>query len=164
MSLAGNLLVARPRLVDPFFAQTVILLLQHGQEGAFGLILNKPVQGDELPFPMFVGGPCKIEGLLMLHGEEEWNEGPGEEGQVLPGVWLGNAECAEKATSNPLGETYRFRIFTGYAGWGPSQLEKEMVEGSWMVVPARSQHIFDWPVEELWMRLAPPNLPEPSVN
>ena len=75
-NLAGTLLIARPSLHNSFFGRSVILLLQHGEEGAFGLVLNKPAPTKEVPFPVFVGGPCKLQGLLMLHGQEEWVEEP----------------------------------------------------------------------------------------
>src|ERR1700731_1278751 len=71
-SLAGYFLVARPVLDDPNFHRTVVLLLQHGPEGAFGLVVNRAVGTDKLPFPVYLGGPCKLEGRLLLHGHAEW--------------------------------------------------------------------------------------------
>src|SRR6266436_4854992 len=67
-SLAGSLLVARPSLKDAFFHQAVVLLLQHGSEGAFGLVLNRPAPIKDAPLPVCIGGPCKFEGFLLLHG------------------------------------------------------------------------------------------------
>ncbi len=164
-ALAGKLLIARPAMADPFFGRSVILMLQHGAEGAFGLVLNRPAQAKELPFPIYVGGPCKMDGLLMIHGMEEWlstdNEGTPE---VCPGVFLGTSEQFEKATEADDAETSRFRVFTGYAGWASNQLEAEMHQDAWIVLPASGDVIFDTPVEELWERLAPPTLPEPSMN
>src|SRR3954469_25155223 len=94
-SLAGQFLVARPSLKDTSFAHSVILLLEHGPEGAFGLVITRPAKSEELPFAVFHGGPCKFKGLIMLHGHKDWNEE--EERQVLPGVYLGDAVCLEKA-------------------------------------------------------------------
>src|SRR5947208_2790112 len=71
-SLAGTFLVARSSLHDGFFGRSVVLLLQHGPEGAFGLVLNRPAKAKELPFAIFVGGPCKTDGLLMIHGRTDW--------------------------------------------------------------------------------------------
>jgi putative transcriptional regulator len=164
-SIAGQLLLARPTLRDGFFGRTVILMLQHGEEGAFGLVLNRPAQAEELPFPVFVGGPCKLDGLLMIHGREEWldsDEDPKVE--ICPGVYLGTAEQFEKATETVDGSSEKFRVFIGYAGWGPTQLEAEMEEGSWIVLPGSGDVIFDTPVQELWESLAPPTLPKPSMN
>jgi putative transcriptional regulator len=133
----GKFLIARPAMVDPFFGRSVILMLQHGDEGAFGLVLNRPAQAKELPFPIYVGGPCKMDGLLMIHGVEEWLN-PDEEGkpQVCPGVFLGTSEQFEKATEADEGDTGRFRVFTGYAGWAPKQLEADMQQDAWIVLPA----------------------------
>ena len=161
-SLAGHFLVARPILQDSSFARSVILLLEHGPEGAFGLIVNRPAKSDELPFPVFFGGPCKFKGLIMLHGQQDWNEDA--ERQVLPGVFLGDTNCLEKVTESREDSNLRFRVFSGYAGWGAKQLENEIAEGSWIIRPGSSQHLFETPVNELWVRLAPPTLPQPSLN
>lgn len=162
-TLAGKFLIARPALTDGFFSRSVILMLQHGDEGAFGLVLNRPAQAKELPFPIYVGGPCKMDGLLMIHGVEEWLD-PTSEGQpqVCPGVFLGTAEQFEKATEAD--DTDKFRVFTGYAGWAPKQLEAEMSQDSWIVLPASGELIFGTPVHELWQRLAPRMMPQPSMN
>ncbi|MBI2805125.1 MAG: YqgE/AlgH family protein [Planctomycetes bacterium] len=164
-SLAGKLLIARSSLRDGFFGRSVVLLLQHGPDGAFGLVLNRPAQAKELPFPVFVGGPCKMDGLLMIHGRTDWIE-PDADGppEVCPGVYVGTAEQFELATAE--GESARegFRIFTGYAGWAPKQLEAEMQDDAWIVRTGNGAVIFDTPVQELWEKLAPPTLPEPSLN
>src|SRR5712664_4083721 len=70
-SLAGTFLVARPVLEDPSFRRAVVLLLQHGPEGAFGLIVNRQVRATGLPFPVYRGGPCESPGMFMLHGHSE---------------------------------------------------------------------------------------------
>src|ERR1051325_7797666 len=126
-SLAGKILIARPAMADPFFGRSVILLLQHNSEGAFGLVLNRPAQTKDLPFPIYVGGPCKMAGLLMIHGLEEWAKSEDEPSmEVCPGVYLGSSDHFEKATAAPDEAGDKFRVFTGYAGWGPNQLESEM--------------------------------------
>jgi len=164
-SLAGTLLVARPVLRDSFFARSVILLLQHGDEGAFGLVLNRPAQAEGAPFPIFVGGPCKLEGLLMIHGERDWlQESDEPPAQVCPGVFLGDTTCFEKVNEGCAGVECKYRIFAGYAGWGPDQLEGELNEGAWVVVRAAGDMIFETPAEDLWRRLAPQPVPEPSLN
>src|SRR2546429_7938511 len=71
-SLAGSFLVAKPELQDSNFHQTVVLLLQHGSEGAFGLVVNRPAKTEGLPFPVFHGGPCQAPGLILLHGHAGW--------------------------------------------------------------------------------------------
>lgn len=163
-SLAGYFLVAKPVLQDPNFARTVVLLLQHGPEGAFGLVVNRPVKPENLPFPVYVGGPCKMDGMLLLHGHPEWME-EADAGQVCPGVFLGDTAIAEKVT-NPDQEDgeLRFKMFSGYSGWGPQQLEGELAEKAWAVVQANGETVFDTPVEELWTQVLPPTIPEPSLN
>ncbi len=164
-ALAGAFLVARPTLRDGFFSRTVVLLLQHGDEGAFGLVLNRQADANELPFPVFIGGPCQLQGLLMLHGEADWvsqcEDAPGE---VLAGVYLGDTASFDRLAEMPQGADWKFRVFAGYAGWGPKQLEAEMSQGAWIVLPANAEHLFETPADELWDRLAPPIIPEPSLN
>ena len=131
--LAGSLLIAKPVLKDSFFEQSVILLLQHSEEGAFGVVLNRPAPVKDLPFPLFIGGPCKLQGLVMIHGQPDWVE-PEERQEVCTGLYLGNAECIRRISELDEGHHAHFRVFTGYAGWGPFQLERELSEGSWAVV------------------------------
>lgn len=164
-SLAGTLLVARAPLRDSFFARSVVLLLQHGSDGAFGLVLNHPTKAEGVPFPVFVGGPCKLEGLLMIHGETDWlaesDESPAE---VCPGVFLGDSACFAKVNDDGGDPDWKYRVFAGYSGWGPEQLESELSQGAWIVVPAQGEVIFSTPIEELWPRLAPQCAPQPSMN
>ena len=162
-SLAGYFLVARPVLEDPNFHRTVVLLLQHGADGAFGLVVNRPVKSDSLPFPVYRGGPCKMEGMLLLHGHSEWLD-EAEAGQVCPGVYLGDSTCAEKVSDLEAEKSYRFKMFSGYSGWGPQQLEHEIAERAWALVRASAEHVFDTPTEDLWTLVLPPLIPEPSAN
>jgi putative transcriptional regulator len=163
--LAGTFLVARPALRDPFFGRSVVLLLDHGAEGAFGLVLNRPAQAAELPFPVFIGGPCQPQGLLMLHGHADWVKKPDERpGEVCPGIFVGDTDTFNRLGEMPDDAQWKFRVFTGYAGWGPQQLEGEMAQGAWIVLPASGERLFGTPAEELWERLSPPAIPEPSLN
>jgi putative transcriptional regulator len=164
-TLAGKLLVARPLLRDGFFGQAVVLLLQHGPEGAFGLVLNRPAKIEDSPLPVCLGGPCKFDGFLLLHGHREWlKDQKHPEGQVIPGVYLGDAAIMERVSNALPGANVRFRLFAGYSGWGGNQLENELGEGAWSIVNAESSHVFDVPPDELWEQVAPPTIPEPSLN
>jgi putative transcriptional regulator len=165
-SLSGSFLVARPILQDPNFVQTVVLLLKHGPEGAFGLVVNRPVESEDLPFPVFSGGPCPAPGLIMLHGNQEWAALGEEETapEVALGVYIGDADCASRATEVAEEDQSRFRMFVGYSGWGPDQLERELAEGTWILADASGELLFDTPAEELWDRLSPPSVPRPSLN
>ena len=165
ISLAGMFLVARKSLKDDFFGRSVVLMLQHGPDGAFGLMLKSQDQNDQLPFPIHIGGPCKFNGLILIHGQADWvEEAERESAQICPGVYLGNAESLGRLTDPESTGAWQYRVFTGYSGWGPGQLERELAEGSWAIVPARADLIFDIPLEELWIRLAPSPIPQPSLN
>jgi putative transcriptional regulator len=163
-TLAGNFLVARSSLRDGMFARTVILLLEHDEDGAFGLILNHPAAAEQLPFPIFIGGPCKRDGLLMIHGQPDWLDSSDDNQEICPGVYVGTQEQFQKVVEAEPTDGLRFRIFANYAGWGPMQLEGEMNEGAWIVLPAHGEIIFGTPVPELWERLAPVRMPEVSLN
>src|SRR5260370_31374810 len=85
-SLAGSFLVARHVLQDKHFYRTVVLLLKHNEEGAFGLVVNRPAKADGIPFPVFSGGPRPLPRFFMLPGPGDWVEpSPEEETQGAPG-------------------------------------------------------------------------------
>ncbi|MBL8795505.1 MAG: YqgE/AlgH family protein [Planctomycetia bacterium] len=163
---SGSFLVARPILQDPNFTQTVVLLLRHAQEGAFGLVVNRPAQVEGLAFPVYGGGPCKAEGLMLLHGHEDWIASPAErqEREVAPGIYLGDSAALKRSTEATPEDGLRFRIFSGYSGWGPGQLEAELAAGAWTIAGAKGETLFDVPAEDLWERLIPPRIPQPSLN
>lgn len=165
-SLAGSFLVARPQLLDPNFTQTVVLLLQHGEAGAFGLVVNRPLKIDGKTLPVFFGGPCEMNGLLMLHGHPEWQdiEEDSISGQIAPGVFMGDPSCMQRIQEAESTEDMNFRVFAGYSGWGPDQLEREMASHAWAVRPADGQLLWETSFDELWQRLQPSNIPNPSQN
>lgn len=170
MSYAGYFLIAKPILQDPNFKRTVVFLLAHNSEGAFGLVVNRKAEAEGLPWPVFLGGPCPSPGLIMLHGHAEWAE-PAEaesetdkERRLAPGIYSGDATCLDRVTQTEDAGALHFRVFSGYAGWGGGQLEGELASGAWSLAPASGSILFDTPVEELWDRLAPPRIPEPSIN
>jgi putative transcriptional regulator len=162
MSLAGKFLVAKPILRDPNFARTVVVLLAHNAEGALGLIVNRPATVEDLPLPLFEGGPCPSSGLFLLHGNAAWaDDGPQE---VAPGVFVGDAAVFERAGKAGPEVRRRVRVFRGYSGWGGGQLERELAAGDWAVLPANGELLFDTPTEDLWKHLVPPMIPSPSLN
>ena len=171
-TLTGSFLVAKSSLKDPNFAKSVVLLLAHTSDGAYGVVVNRLLPVEGVPFPLFVGGPCESPGLVLLHGHPDWTEEATEpdeddtvvQREIAPGIFLGNASCWQRATASPSQESLRIRVFRNYAGWGPGQLESELAAGAWGVSTANSEMLFDTPVEDLWERLAPPRLPEPSLN
>ncbi len=170
MSYAGCFLIAKPILQDPNFKRTVVFLLAHNAEGAFGLVVNRQAETEGLPWPVFIGGPCPSPGLIMLHGHAEWagseenDPEPEKDRELAPGVYSGDAACLDRVTQTEDAETKRFRVFSGYAGWGGGQLEGELASGAWAIATANGSILFDTPVAELWDRLCPPRIPEPSLN
>jgi putative transcriptional regulator len=171
MSLAGSFLVARPMLEDPNFRRTVVLILAHNDDGAFGLVVNRLAKAEGLPWPLYVGGPCPSPGLMMLHGHSDWAQAaaePSEEPvmgpEIAPGVFIGNAATLERAGQETDPEPLRFRVFSGYAGWSSGQLEGELAAGAWALATANGDLLFETPIDDLWERLAPPRIPQPSIN
>jgi len=164
-SLTGSFLVARHVLQDANFMQAVVLMLKHGDEGAFGLVVNRPAKAEGIPFPVFTGGPCPMQGFIMLHGHADWveTETP-EEAEVAPGIYVGDASCMARVTDPEPGQPLRVRVFSGYAGWAADQLEAEIASGAWSLAEATAPLLFDTPAHDLWEALVPPRIPRPSLN
>ena len=152
----GKLLIAEPFLNDPNFSRSVILLCEHGEEGSVGFILNKSTEltlGDLLPdlytplLNVYQGGPVQLDTLHMLHRM------PGVFGgnQIFPGVfWGGSYEALQQAIAENTYQPMDLRLFVGYAGWSPGQLEKEMSEGAWIVTDLSEQILFETEAENIW--------------
>jgi putative transcriptional regulator len=149
-SLRGQLLVAAPVLHDPNFHRTVIFLAEHGDEGAMGLVLNRPTDTaveDALPdlAPLaggeervYLGGPVALESVLAVAELDD----PDDASELLLG-----AVGFVQETDVPV---LRGRIFVGYAGWSAGQLEEELEEESWLVVPAEADDLFSDDPDGLW--------------
>ncbi len=148
---AGMLLLASPELLDPNFAGTVVLLLDVNDEGALGVVLNRPTglavsevlaAWSEVvaePEVLFQGGPVETEGALavaLLESREATEVGFRE---VVGRLGLLDLDTPVELIADGLA---RLRIFAGYAGWGADQLRREIEEGSWYVVPALADDIF----------------------
>lgn len=163
-SLVGSFLIADRALGGPKFRQTVVLLLQHRAEGAFGLVVNRPRAQETPSVTVFSGGPCQARGLLMLHGHAEWNPPHLPAREVAPGIFVGDFASVKRVSEAADSAAYQFRLFNGYACWGKGQVEAEIAAGLWTLVPAHAAVLFATPPEELWQLLAPPSLPRPSRN
>jgi putative transcriptional regulator len=152
----GFLVVASPTLVDPSFRRTVVLIISHDQQGSFGLVLNRPLERmlsdvleqhdcEDSPHaaevPLYQGGPVSTEMVQFVSGWEECGK------LLLPGVAVG-ADLADLACASSAGRPTR--AYAGYAGWGAGQLERETEEGSWIIAPAASRHVFDVDHDDLW--------------
>ncbi len=156
-SLKGQFLLDGGKLRGSYFHRTVVLVCQHDEEGAFGLVVNRASDNDvgdlilaELPDAMkeqklFAGGPVQPAALSYLH-----TNGFIPDVSILPDLQIGHS--LEELVD--IGESYssekQVRIFAGYAGWSPGQLEDEMKRESWLTYPATSELIFRTPSELLW--------------
>ncbi len=156
-SLQGQLLVASPGLLDPNFRRTVVLVIEHGDEGAAGIVLNRPSdsavseavpQLEELAGPeepLYVGGPVESAAVVVLAEFEE----PAEPAVPVLGDDVGFASLDDDP-GELVDATRRRRVFAGYAGWGAGQLEAELESEDWIVEPARPDDVFADDADALW--------------
>ncbi len=157
-SLRGRLLVASPKIMDPNFRRTVVLMAEHGEDGAMGLVLNRPAEttvAEAVPDldwlaaegadGVWVGGPVEPGSVMVL---AEFDD-PGQAALLLEDdLGFVPADVAER--EGFAGAVRRTRIFAGHAGWGPGQLEAELEEDSWIVEPPHRTDVFTTEPEALW--------------
>jgi putative transcriptional regulator len=155
-SLKGKLLVASPSLYDPSFRRTVVLVGEHGEEGAMGLVLNRASQtpvAEALPDlahlvrpdePVYVGGPVQPQAILVL---AEFDDPEAAASMVVADVGFARADGDPALLA---AATRRARVFAGYAGWSPGQLEAELEEEAWLVEPADGLDLFPDPGSDLF--------------
>ena len=154
-SLKGQLLVAGPGLVDPNFHRTVVLVGEHTEEGALGIVLNRASEStvdDSVPELstlveredlVHVGGPVQPSAIVVLAEFVDADEA----GMLVLGAVGFLLSEVDPLT---LGDVRRARVFAGYAGWGPGQLDGELTEGSWIVEPAHPDDVFTLRPSHLW--------------
>ena len=181
--LAGKLLVATPVLGDPNFERTVVLVLEHTEEGAVGLVLNRPSETevceplpewDELtasPSVIFVGGPVEQKAVIGLARRGAAGQAGDRWRPLVGGVGIVDLG---QGPDELLAAIEDLRLFAGYAGWGAGQLEGEIVAGAWWVVDASPDDACSHQPERLWttvLRRQRPRLAmyadfpaDPSVN
>jgi putative transcriptional regulator len=160
--IAGGLLIAMPQLVtDPNFARSVVLMIEHTDEGSLGLVVNRPLElslGDVMRTldlewegdpedPVYSGGPVQPQSGWVLHEPVEL---PVEQPSlsVSSGIQLSTSpeQLRELAAAPP----DRVRFLLGYAGWAPGQLEGELAAGAWLLAPSSAQLVFETPAESIW--------------
>lgn len=159
-SLAPGFLIAFPHLLDPNFHQSVVLLLQHGREGAMGVVVNREsplLLGDlcrdhEIPYAgdrarrVRRGGPVQPEQGLVLFDPE--HAAPDDEA-IVRGLHVSTSRETLRRLCGL--ERGRFHCYSGYAGWGPEQLESEITAGAWLVVPADAATVLEIAPTEMWL-------------
>jgi putative transcriptional regulator len=160
-SLRGRLLVATPPLVDPNFQRTVVLMLEHGADGSLGLVLNRPSTtglDDALPAwsdlasrpaMVFIGGPVSPDAVIALGHRPSGAADDGDDGWIPLVADLGTIDVGRDPSDVAAGID-EVRVFLGYAGWAPNQLENELRQGSWFVVEADPADAFATDPTSLW--------------
>ena len=155
----GTFLIAGRNLIDPYFARSVVLLLEYGPKGALGLVINRPtdialasllpqlgdlaLRGDRIYF----GGPVSQNTLLLVVRSPNQ---PPESTEVFGGVYLSSSIDGLRAVLTDRTPESTFHAFAGYAGWGAGQLDNEISRGDWLISPGDATSVFDVESERLW--------------
>ena len=159
-SLKGQLLLDGGKLRGSCFHRTVVLVCEHNLEGAFGLVLNQPGETNltdvferELPetirrLRLFAGGPVQPSALSFLHSDTFLPEA-----NVIENLSLGHDPEVLFELGKAGSLTSRFRVFAGYAGWSPGQLDEELRRTSWLTHPTTLELVFDTPPDQLWRHI-----------
>ena len=156
--LTGRLLVATPVLTDPNFARAVVLILDHDEDGTLGVVVNRPTGVDVTavlpPWSDLTSTPQVVfQGLAAVtagHGNAEADEEPLGWRRVHERIGLVDLDAPPEILA---AELSAMRIFAGYAGWGPGQVEDEIAEGAWYVVDSEPADAFSESPADLWQRV-----------
>jgi putative transcriptional regulator len=159
-TLKGQLLLDSGELTGSFFQHTVLLICQHDAEGAFGLVLNRATGSKvgetlvaDLPdalkdSPLYLGGPVQPTALSFLHSDNFMPDA-----NVLPNLSLNHSLDDLVEFGESFSATKKVKLFAGYAGWSPGQLESEMKRKSWLTHPASLELVFDTDPQQLWQTI-----------
>ena len=159
---AGRFLVAGEHLRDPNFAQTVVLLLNYGERGARGVIINRRsdvklaavfprISGlHQRPDTVYIGGPVARNQLLMLLRSDT---PPRRAEHVVDDIYASTSRQVLVDTLNRGGAAAPVHVYAGYAGWAPGQLDHEIARGDWHVLPADAEAVFSDRPGEVWQEL-----------
>ena len=162
-SLAPVFLVSMPQLVDPNFKRTVVLLCKHSEDGAFGLVINRPLvttgrvtvsltppMSSDRELQVWIGGPVEPERSWILVGEpiDEHSDAIAG-GRIADDLYLSTSpDLLRRLLESSPPPTARLMV--GYSGWGPGQLEAELETSSWLICEIDRELIFDTPPEQMW--------------
>jgi putative transcriptional regulator len=155
-SLRGRLLISAPSILDPNFRRTVVLVTEHADEGAMGLVLTRPssasvaealpqlgelVDGDSF---VYVGGPVEPQAVVVL---AEFDDPDDAAAIVFDDIGFVPADSDPEQAAEL---TRRARVFAGYSGWSPGQLEAELAQEDWIVEEPEPDDVFFESHEDLW--------------
>lgn len=164
--LNSQFLIAMPAMGDPNFSQSVTLICEHNEDGALGLVVNRPLQltlGDMLAHmkiqptnlevgeqPVLMGGPVQTERGFVLHGPPgDWDATM----EVDEDLYITSSRDILEAMAEGRGPEHAM-VALGYAGWGAGQLEAELKENAWLNTPADQSILFETPINERWSKAA----------
>jgi putative transcriptional regulator len=161
-SLAPALLLSMPQLADPNFNRTVVLLCKHNEEGAFGLVMNRPLVttgrvvvkldppvSTDRELQLWVGGPVEPVSSWILVGHDGDPAVETQGMRITDDLYLTTSPDLLRRLLEP-DPPPRMRLIVGYSGWGPGQLEDELRESSWLLSDVDTAMIFDTPPEKMW--------------
>lgn len=163
-SLRGHFLIAAKHLRDSNFFKTVVLMLEHNDGGAMGVVVNQPMDvsiasalSEHFPIStsrqsIFCGGPVEENALLILHNSTDYDQ---EHDPVVPGVFVGTSpdvfeKVVRTSDDEDSSDDFSFRIYAGYSGWGAGQLEYEIGRGDWFSIPGTSAMVFETDPYDIW--------------
>lgn len=158
----GTFLVAGRKLNDPNFHQTVVLLIRYGPDGATGLVINRPLnvklatvlpdfkESEHRNEALYLGGPVERNKMLLLLRSAK---PPPDSMPVFGDVYISSSREELKRLIKSTNKDEKFRIYAGYAGWAPGQLESERTRGDWHVLKAEVKTLFDKKSSETWPEL-----------
>ena len=158
----GRFLVASPKLKDPNFNKTVVLLLRYSKDGASGLVINRPLNvklstllpdikdSEHRDKPLYLGGPVEPNKMLLL--VKSATPPPGSL-PVFKDVYVSASREELQRLIKSTSKDEKFKIFAGYAGWAPRQLEAERDRGDWHVFKADAETVFDKKFSGIWQEL-----------
>jgi len=155
----GRLLLSEPFMGDYYFGRSVILLVEHNEEGSVGVILNKPATAGfndvlkdfpEFDAPIYIGGPVETNSLFYIHLLGEQIEDSVEIGDGV--FWGGDIESIKEMILLKMIKPEDIRFFIGYSGWGKDQLKSELKRNSWLVSPTSRGDIFNTDPLAMWSK------------
>jgi putative transcriptional regulator len=165
---AGKLLVANEKLKDPHFARTIVLLVNYSYRGAAGLIINRTtdtklhhilpnVKGlQKSTDNLYFGGPVAMNQITMII-QSPGNK-PEESAKVFDHIYVSSSLTLLEQMIEKRKPDQRFRLYAGYAGWGPGQLESEIARNDWRILKGNPDILFNNAPDEIWQKLVPQNM------
>ncbi len=157
---AGRLLIAEPFMYDMYFRRTVVLLIDHSDEGSFGVVLNKPTfikikdvvdSFPDVDYPLYSGGPVDINNVYFLHRLSNIiSDGTPVNADV---TWGGNKEEIIQILESNFFDDSQLRVFMGYSSWEANQLKNELKQKSWIVADFNPEIVFKTEPSKLWQTI-----------